>query len=59
MKRPLAWIVVAALVLGQSSPALAYLKFGVSVRGQQVTLKWAQPQVRYYLSDRSNVPGPG
>ena len=56
MKRPLALIVVAALVLGQSSPALAYLKFGTSVRGQTVTLKWAQTPVRYFVSDTS-VPG--
>ena len=56
MTRPLAWIVVAALVLGQSSPALAYLKFGVSVRGQQVTLKWAQTPARYFVSNTA-VPG--
>ncbi len=56
MKRPLALVVVAALVLGQSSPALAYLKFGVPVRGQQVTLKWAQTPVRYFVSD-TGVPG--
>ena len=56
MKRPLAWIVAAALVLGQPAPALAYLKFGVPVRGQQVTLKWAQTPVRYFVSDRG-VPG--
>jgi hypothetical protein len=56
VKRPLKWVVVAALVLGQSSPALAYLKFGVSVRGQQVTLKWAQTPVRYFVSN-TGVPG--
>ena len=56
MKRPLALIIVAALVLGQSSPALAYLKFGTPVRGQTVTLKWAQTPVRYFVSDTS-VPG--
>lgn len=51
MKRSLPLIVVAALVLGQSNPALAYLKFGVPVRGQQVTLKWAQMPVRYFVSN--------
>ena len=56
MKRPLASLIVAALVLGQSAPALAYLKFGVPVRGQTVTLKWAQTPVRYFVSD-AGVPG--
>ena len=56
MKRPLALIIAAALALGQSTPALAYLKFGVPVRGQQVTLKWAQSPVRYFVSN-TGVPG--
>ena len=56
MKRPLALIVAAALVLGQSSPALAYLKFGVSIRGRQVTVKWSQTPVRYSVSN-TGVPG--
>ena len=49
-------MVVAVMVLGQASPALAYLKFGVPVRGQQVTLRWAQTPVRYFVSD-TGVPG--
>ena len=56
MKRPLAALIVAALVAGQSAPALAYLKFGVPVRGQTVTLKWAPAPVRYFVSD-TGVPG--
>jgi hypothetical protein len=56
VKRPLTLMVVAGLILGQSSPALAYLKFGVPVRGQQVTLKWAQTPARYFVSD-TGVPG--
>ncbi len=56
MRRPLALIVAAALVLGQSSPALAYLKFGVSIRGRQVTVKWSQTPVRYSVSN-TGVPG--
>ena len=49
--RPLALIVVATLLFGQATPAFAYLKFGVPVRGQQVTLKWSQTPVRYFVSD--------
>jgi hypothetical protein len=56
VKRPVALLATAALMLGQSAPAFAYLKFGTSVRGQQVTLKWAQTPVRYFVSD-SGVPG--
>jgi hypothetical protein len=56
VKRPLALIAAAALILGQPAPALAYLKFGVPVRGQQVTLTWAQTPVRYFVSNTS-VPG--
>ena len=56
MRRLLAAFVVAVLTVGQPSPALAYLKFGVSVGGQQVTVRWAQSPVRYFVSNTS-VPG--
>jgi hypothetical protein len=49
----------ALLVLGVQAavarPALAYLKFGVTVSGRQVTLKWNSP-ARYRVSEQS-VPG--
>jgi hypothetical protein len=55
--RPLACLVAAALTFGQAAPALAYLKFGVPIRGQQVTVKWTtQTPVRYFVSTAS-VPG--
>jgi hypothetical protein len=44
--------VSAALVLAQAQPASAYLKFGVRVDNRDVTLKWAQNPVRYYLNDQ-------
>ena len=56
MTRPLACLVATALTLGQPAPALAYLKFGVPIRGQQVTVKWTQTPVRYFVSTAS-VPG--
>jgi predicted Zn-dependent protease len=52
MRRLLAVIVAGALVFAQAQPALAYLKFGVNVGGQQVTLKWAQTPVRYSVSNQ-------
>jgi len=56
MTRRVASIVAVALLIGQPTPALAYLKFGVPIRGQQVTVKWAQTPVRYFVAN-SGVPG--
>ena len=56
MKRSLALTLAAALTLGQSTPAFAYLKFGVPVGGRQVTLRWAQTPVRYFVAG-TGVPG--
>jgi len=53
MKR-IAAIVVSLLTA--ASPAHAYLKFGVTVGGRQVTLKWAQTPVRW-ASTNVAVPG--
>ena len=52
MRRTLAIVVAAAIVVGQAQPALAYLKFGVSIGGRQLTLKWAQTPVRYFVSNQ-------
>ena len=49
--------VVFSLVFMHAPSAFAYLKFGVRVGGRQVTLRWAQTPVRYFVSDRSSVPG--
>ena len=40
-------------LFAQTQPALAYVKFGVRIGGRQVTLKWAQTPVRYFITDRS------
>jgi hypothetical protein len=44
--------VVAAMIVGQARPALAYLKFGFAVNGRQVTLKWTTMPVRYFVADQ-------
>ena len=41
-----------ALVFAQVTPAFAYLKFGVTINGRAVTLKWANTSARYYVTDR-------
>ena len=40
-----------------AEPAFAYLKFGTRVNGRQVTLKWMQTPVRYFVSSPSATPG--
>lgn len=44
------------IVLISADPAFAYLKFGVTVGGRQITLKWAQTPVRYAVT-AATVPG--
>ena len=56
MRRLLSLIIIAALVLGHARPAFAYLKFGVSIGGRSVTLRWTQTPVRYFVT---NQGGPG
>ena len=51
MKRVLALATAAALILVQPAPAFAYLKFGVPIRGQQITVRWAQTPARYFVAD--------
>jgi Matrixin len=69
-RRPrVAWLRVASLgrigalflcvLIALPPPAAAYLKFGVPVNGRQVTLKWPQTPVRYFVSARSSVAGVG
>jgi hypothetical protein len=57
LRKGLVASLATALVCGQTTPAFAYLKFGVRAGGRQVTVKWAQPTVRYFVSDRVVVPG--
>jgi hypothetical protein len=52
VRRTIAIVVAAAIVLAQAQPALAYLKFGVSIGGRAITLKWADTPVRYFVSDQ-------
>jgi hypothetical protein len=57
MKRFLAALLSFVLLFGFTTrPAEAYLKFGVSVSGRTVTLKWSTLPVRYFVTDRA-APG--
>jgi Carboxypeptidase regulatory-like domain/Matrixin len=50
-------ILLSVFLTAPAEPAFAYLKFGTRVNGRQVTLKWAQTPVRYFVSSRSAIPG--
>jgi hypothetical protein len=56
MRRIIATLLAIVLTV-PAEPAFAYLKFGTRVNGRQVTLKWVQTPVRYFVSSRSAVPG--
>ena len=50
-------VLLSLLLFTPSEPAFAYLKFGTRIDGRQVTLKWAQTPVRYFVNSASAVPG--
>ena len=56
MRRIIATLLAIFLTI-PAQPAFAYLKFGTRVNGRQVTLKWMQTPVRYFVSSRSAIPG--
>jgi hypothetical protein len=56
MRRFIATLLAIFLTV-PAEPAFAYLKFGTRVNGRQVTLKWVQTPVRYFVSSRNAVPG--
>lgn len=56
MRRIIATLLAIFLTV-PAEPAFAYLKFGTRVNGRQVTLKWMQTPVRYFVSSRSAIPG--
>ena len=45
-------VMVLAVVLAVARPVSAYLKFGFSVNGRVVTVKWGELPVRYFVNDR-------
>jgi hypothetical protein len=53
MRRSLLALLVASLIGGAPTPAQAYLKLGARVGGRTVTLRWGNPPVRYFVTDRN------
>jgi len=56
MRRRASGALLLAFAVAQADPALAYLKFGTPIGGRQVTLKWSQTPIRYFVTNVS-VPG--
>jgi len=56
MRRFIATLLAIFLTV-PAEPAFASLQFGTRVNGRQVTLKWVQTPVRYFVSSRNAVPG--
>lgn len=52
MKRVVTVAVVAALVAGSPTSALAYLKFGLTIGSNTVDVVWRQQPVRYFVTER-------
>jgi hypothetical protein len=53
---PRAWLVAVAIAFGFAMPAGAYIKFGIPMGGQTVTLKWKTLPVRYFVSSSALAP---
>ena len=56
VRRTVLIVMVLAIGLATARPVSAYLKFGFSVNGSVVTVKWRALPVRYFINDRG---GPG
>ena len=56
MSRVVATLLTAALVLAQTVPAGAYLKFGFVVGARTVDVRWASSPIRYSINER-DIPG--
>lgn len=53
-RTPIACAVMTTLLFAHASPAFAYLKFGVTIGGRPVTLKWATTPARYFVTNRAS-----
>ncbi len=49
-------LIAVTLLLATVNPSYAYLKFGVNVGNRDITLRWEDTPVRYFIFDRG-VPG--
>ncbi len=60
MRRPraslMAMVFALALALTCVMPVAAYIKFGIPLNGQTITLKWKTMPVRYFVSNAMAVP---
>ena len=52
-RRAFALVLAGAIAFAHAQPAFAYLKFGVTVNGRQLTLRWTDTPVRYFVNDQA------
>src|SRR5258705_6473016 len=55
VRRTVVIVMVLAIGLATARPVSAYLKFGFSVNGRVVTVKWGEFPVRYFVNDRGGA----
>jgi hypothetical protein len=53
-RQRIALVLAATLVVAHAAPAFAYLKFGVTVGGRPVTVKWSATPARYFVTNRAS-----
>lgn len=56
MRRGMVFVLMTALAVGHTTPALAYLKFGFRIGDRTVDVRWAAGPIRYFVNER-DVPG--
>ena len=54
VRRIVCLLMSAGLVVGQASPAFAYLKFGLEIDGRQIVLRWTHPPT--WFASTTSVP---
>jgi hypothetical protein len=52
VKRRSGILLAAALIGCATTPVAAYLKLGARLSGRTVTLRWSEPPIRYFVTDR-------
>jgi hypothetical protein len=45
-------LLAVVLISSATTPVAAYLKLGARLSGRTVTLRWSQPPIRYFVTDR-------
>jgi hypothetical protein len=58
VNRIVTFALVALVAVGSPRPAFAYLKYGIRVGNNTVSVKWTQLPIRYFVTDRGTAEVP-